>query len=123
MMIRKLALMVILSFSSVIHPEKQVNPAAFPGDYPVLHPKFRQWAAPSAGEKVRFNPPALLWPAAKGKSVTYEVRLSPRKDFTGPGLIRAEGISMAVFNPHMMLSQGYWYWQYRVSSRTMVGGE
>jgi hypothetical protein len=84
-------------------------------DYPVLHPRYRKWATPQQGIIVSQNPPILLWPAKRKKGVTYDIRLSPDRAFDNNATtIRSQDIPWTMFNPHRLLSNGTWYWQYRV---------
>jgi len=80
----------------------------------VVHPRYLDYPRPSAGMEVKMNPPVLSWPAAKGKEISYEVRLSVEKDFSDPEKILAiTDTPWAMFNPHQQLERGTWYWQYR----------
>jgi arylsulfatase A-like enzyme len=76
------------------------------------YPKIRIWTSPSKGEEPRFNSPSFQWPSTK--KATYSVRLSPAKDFISK-LIEKDKISFAIFNPHIQLSEGKWYWQYKTN--------
>jgi len=82
-----------------------------------VHPERLESPAPVAGAAVATNPPALLWPAKKAKTVRYSVRLSQSRRFPRRTTIVAEGLRWAVFNPHSQLASGTWYWQYGVSVR------
>ena len=73
------------------------------------YPKIRIWTSPSKGEEPRFNSPSFQWPSTK--KATYSVRVSTSKDF-GSNLIEKQGIPFAMFNPHIQLKQGKWYWQF-----------
>ncbi len=81
-----------------------------------IHPRYREWASPADGKDVTVNPPALLWPAAEGKNITYSVRLSQYKDFPDDKTIRAGEFDWAMFSNHKKLDEGKWYWQYAVIS-------
>ena len=83
------------------------------GEYPVLHPKFREWPTPALDMTVAFNPQPLLWPAVKGKNASYAVRLSKDSTFRSKETVAWEGIRWAMLHPHQKLSSGRWYWQYR----------
>lgn len=85
---------------------------SFPEDYPVLHPRYRQWPSPAADALVTGAPPALCWPLL-GKKVLYDVRLSQDENFPKTNTIHAEKIPWTLFNPHQALAPGRWYWQYR----------
>ncbi|GEP97582.1 DUF4962 domain-containing protein [Chitinophaga cymbidii] len=84
----------------------------FPEDYPVLHPRYRQWPSPAADVLITDVPPALSWPAA-GKNAHYDVRLSQDENFAATQTIHAENIPWTLFNPHRTLAPGRWFWQYR----------
>ncbi|MBO9153476.1 DUF4962 domain-containing protein [Chitinophaga sp. GCM10012297] len=86
---------------------------SFPGDYPALHPRYRQWPSPAADVLITDVPPALSWPVI-GKNARYDVRLSKNEQFPLSQTIHAENIPWTIFNPHRALASGRWYWQYRV---------
>ncbi len=76
----------------------------------VIYPRYRFYKTPSAGEEPGFNSPSMEWPSKKkGK---YSVRLSTSKDFSTQ-LIEKNNIPYAIFNPHKVLKNGMWYWQYK----------
>ena len=77
---------------------------------PIIYPKIRQWTSPACGEEVKFNPPSLQWPTVK--NAMYNVRLSSTKNFS-ENLIEKKEIPFAIFNPHKILDDGTWYWQYK----------
>ena len=89
------------------------QPKALSKVYPVLHPKFREWATPALDMNVALNPQPLLWPAVKGKNASYEVRLSKDSTFQSKETLVRTGIKWAMLHPHQQLSPGKWYWQYR----------
>ena len=76
------------------------------------YPKFRIWTSPSNGEEPRFNSPSFQWPSTK--KANYGLRLSSSKDFSSK-LIEKYKIPFAIFNPHIQLSEGKWYWQYKTN--------
>jgi len=76
------------------------------------YPKIRIWTSPSRGEQPRFNSPSFQWPSTK--KATYAVRISPSKDFSHH-LIEKANIPFAIFNPHVQLSEGKWFWQYKTN--------
>jgi hypothetical protein len=81
-------------------------------DFPeVIYPRYRIWTTPSAGEEPEFNSPSLEWPSKKKSK--YSVRLSSSKDFS-TDLIEKDEIPYAIFNPHKILDEGKWYWQYKI---------
>lgn len=86
----------------------------FPRDYPSLHPQFRQWPSPARAVSVAVNDPTLMWPATKGSTVRYDIRLAQDSTFRSESVIRADTLSWTLFNPHRALPKGFWYWQYRV---------
>ena len=76
----------------------------------VIYPKIRIWTTPSKGEEPAFNSPGFQWPSKK--NATYGLRLSSAKDFS-KNLIEKDEIPFAIFNPHKVLTEGKWYWQYK----------
>lgn len=67
------------------------------------------------GKVALFNAPVLRWPVQKGKSVTYDVRVSDDASFDKGIRFGEDRIAWAMYNPHRSLKPGTWYWQYRVS--------
>ncbi|MCC5930959.1 MAG: DUF4962 domain-containing protein [Cyclobacteriaceae bacterium] len=79
-----------------------------------VYKRFLEFPVPDGEGPVRINPPVLRWPAQKGKKVTYDVRLSYDPDFSENAITySAEQSPWAMFNPHELLKEGKWYWQYR----------
>jgi hypothetical protein len=76
----------------------------------VIYPRYRIWTTPSAGEEPAFNSPSFEWPSKKKSK--YSVRLSSSKDFS-TDLIERDEIPYAIFNPHKILDEGKWFWQYK----------
>ena len=74
----------------------------------------RQTAWPGNGTTVEVNPPSLLWPAVKGADVRYRVRLSQDEQFPPEKTLDSHEIPWAMFNPHVKLAGGKWYWRYEV---------
>jgi hypothetical protein len=72
----------------------------------------RNTTSPSNGESPKFNSPSFQWPAKKNAS--YSVRISTTKNFD-QSLIEKNKIAFALFNPHQQLTQGKWYWQYKIN--------
>jgi len=94
-------------------------PRTHPVSYPdAVYSRYLSAAEPTAGIAAQFNTPVLRWPAEKGKSVRYDVRLSPDSLFPNEQTLHRENIPWALFNPHQRLPEGIWYWQYRVSGKT-----
>lgn len=79
----------------------------------VIYPKIRIWTTPSKGEEPAFNSPGFQWPSTK--KATYSFRLSSTKDFS-KNVIERDDIPYAIFNPHKILNEGIWYWQYKVNN-------
>lgn len=80
-------------------------------DRQTLHPRFREWAAPTGGVVVTQNPPALLWPSqGDAKQVQYRVRLAQDSTFTQATV--SEPFEWAAYTCHKPLSEGRWYWQW-----------
>ncbi len=79
----------------------------------VIYPKIRIWSSPSKGEAPSFNSPSFQWPSRKG--AIYSIRISSSKNFD-KNLIENDGIAFAIFNPHKILNEGIWYWQYKVNN-------
>ena len=95
--------------------EKPVSQGDIALHIPVVHPKFREFPYPSAEITPAFNPPVLRWPRAKGQHAQYAVRLSMDSTFQADDLIQAENLPWAMLNPHRVLPEGKWYWQYKAS--------
>ena len=91
--------------------------AVIHSDTKSLHPTPRTSASPIKGEQVSRNPPALLWPAAKGAGVRYSVRLSQSPRFPKRNTISEVGLQWAMFNPFRILEPGTWHWQYGVATK------
>ena len=72
----------------------------------------RNTPSPSNGESPKFNSPSFQWPSKK--NATYRIRISTSKKFDH-ALIEKANIAFAIFNPHQQLSQGKWYWQYKIN--------
>ena len=72
----------------------------------------RNTTSPSNGESPKFNSPSFQWPAKK--NATYSIRISTAKNFD-QSLIEKNKIAFALFNPHQQLTQGKWYWQYKIN--------
>jgi hypothetical protein len=86
---------------------------AFSQNYPVLHPRFRQWPSPAMNIEVKHNPPVLFWPMAAGKNITYDIKLSQDLRYD-TYVLRVNNIPWTFYNPHRALTPGTWYWQYRI---------
>ena len=92
---------------------KKKKAPAFPGSYPVLHPRYRMWPAPAANTVTAGNAAVLLWPATRTKGMTYDIRLSQDPAFSPSKTIQAQNIPWTIYNPHRVLEAGDWHWQYR----------
>jgi hypothetical protein len=105
-------------FNSCISPDKGLQ-AKDERVYPLtVYSRYLETPEPADGIEVRTNPPVLRWPLSKEKEVRYDVRLSQSADFEdASSILGIEATSMALFNPHMKLDSGTWYWQYRVSGK------
>lgn len=79
---------------------------------------FLNQPVPVHGAEVRFDPPVLRWPYQKGEEGTYELRLSQDSLFQGNSTLYARELAGAMYNPHRKLSEGDWFWQYRVTGKT-----
>ena len=77
-----------------------------------IYPNIRNTTSPSNGESPKFNSPSFQWPSKK--NATYSIRISTSKKFD-QALIEKNKIAFAVFNPHQQLTQGKWYWQYKIN--------
>ena len=88
-----------------------------------IHPTTRQTAYPSDGVTVDTNPPSLLWPAVKGKGISYRVRLSQDSDFPSDKTITSDPLPWAIFNAHTKLSRGTWHWTYEILKNGQVQNE
>jgi hypothetical protein len=99
--------LVVMTSAITAEPSERSRP------YPAaIHPERRQAAAPSNGSFVRVNPPSLLWPTVAGEGVRYAVRLSQDVGFPPERTIAADQLQWAMFNPHVKLAAGKWFWQY-----------
>lgn len=83
-----------------------------------VYSRYLTEAVPSGGIVAQFNAPTLRWPAERGSATHYDVRLSQDSLFGEGQTLRGENIPWALFNPHQRLSEGKWYWQYRVSGKS-----
>ncbi len=115
MLLHKLALATFLIVVLLILTSFQISEIAkgekeFPE---VIYPKIRIWTSPSHGEEPEFNSPGFQWPSKK--KATYGIRISSSKNFN-KNLIEKKGIPYAFFNPHKMLDEGMWYWQYKINN-------
>ncbi len=77
-----------------------------------IYRTIRNTTSPSNGESPKFNSPSFQWPAKK--NVSYSIRISTSKKFD-QALIEKTNITFAIFNPHQQLTQGKWYWQYKIN--------
>ena len=77
-----------------------------------IYPNIRNTTSPSNGESPKFNSPSFQWPSKK--NATYSIRISTSKKFD-QALIEKNKIAFALFNPHQQLTQGKWYWQYKIN--------
>ena len=77
-----------------------------------IYPTIRNTTSPSNGESPKFNSPSFQWPSKK--NATYSIRISTSKKFD-QALIEKNKIAFALFNPHQQLTQGKWYWQYKIN--------
>jgi hypothetical protein len=77
-----------------------------------IYPTIRNTTSPSNGESPKFNSPSFQWPSKKNAS--YCVRISTSKKFD-QALVEKTNIAFAIFNPHQQLTQGKWYWQYKIN--------
>lgn len=94
------------------------EPTKISGDRQVqmqtVYKRHLEFPVPQGDIPVRVNPPVLRWPFIKGKTVTYDVRLSNDAEFKEGALMYSAAQSpWAMFNPHELLEAGTWYWQYR----------
>lgn len=111
-MLKKIIYILFFSLLSVYSCFGQVECIEKTIDKKAIHPRYREWASPKDGKVVQVNPTPLLWPAAKGKDVTYQVRLSQNKNFEGDNTIVSDTIPWAMYSSHHKLEHGKWYWQY-----------
>lgn len=77
-----------------------------------IYPTIRNTTSPSNGESPKFNSPSFQWPSKK--NATYSIRISTSKKFD-QALIEKNKIAFALFNPHQQLTEGKWYWQYKIN--------
>lgn len=77
-----------------------------------IYPTIRNTTSPSNGESPKFNSPSFQWPSKK--NATYSIRISTSKKFD-QALIEKNKITFALFNPHQQLTEGKWYWQYKIN--------
>ena len=77
-----------------------------------IYRTIRNTTSPSHGESPKFNSPSFQWPSKKYAS--YSIRISASKKFD-QALIEKNNIGFALFNPHHQLTQGRWYWQYKIN--------
>lgn len=109
----RLLLFVGILLSACMAPKTENN--GEPGSsVPAVYTRYLTYPIPSAGIQAEFNPPVLRWPLAKGASVRYDVRLSMDSLFNDK-VFTASETPWAMFNPHVKLDPGDWFWQYRVS--------
>ncbi len=108
---------VLAGCSEVPRGEREGNAIELP---PYVYLRYLTYPVPSAGIEAEFNPPALRWPLAKGKSVKYDVRMASDSLFTRD-VISVDGTPWAMFNAHKKLQPGEWFWQYRVSGQQWSG--
>ena len=113
-LLHKLALAIFLIVSLFILTSFQITEIGkLKKEFPeVIYPKIRIWTTPSKGEEPAFNSPCFQWPSTK--KATYSFRLSSSKDFR-LNLIEKDKIPFAIFNPHKILDEGIWYWQFKVN--------
>ncbi|WP_430812238.1 MULTISPECIES: DUF4962 domain-containing protein [unclassified Carboxylicivirga] len=87
-----------------------------------LMPLMRFEAAPRSG-KIEVNAPWFYWsPVVKSKSgyntysfdseYLYQCRLSHDLTFADSSTITSPVKEWTLYNPHVKLAKGYWYWQY-----------
>ncbi|WP_262247367.1 DUF4962 domain-containing protein [Parapedobacter soli] len=116
-MVRKQPTCFVLGIAAAVVMQCS-TPHTTPPPYPgTVYSRYLAVAQPTAGIAAQFNVPVLRWPAEKEKTTYYDVRLSQDSLFRGHTIYR-EQIPWAMFNPHQRLSDGQWYWQYRVSGKT-----
>ncbi|TNF42296.1 MAG: DUF4962 domain-containing protein [Bacteroidetes bacterium] len=111
-LLQKLALATFLIVALLMHTSSHIfGEEKGEKDFPeVIYPRYRVWTTPSAGEEPEFNSPSFEWPSKK--RAKYSVRLSSSKDFS-TDLIEKDEIPFAIFNPHKILDEGKWFWQYK----------
>jgi hypothetical protein len=102
-----LLIVLLITFSSLSFSETEKKEIVFPE---IIYPRYRVYTTPSAGEEPAFNSPSFEWPSKKKSK--YSVRLSSSKDFS-KNIIEKDDIQFAIFNPHKVLENGTWYWQYK----------
>jgi len=85
-----------------------------------IHPATRQTVWPSDNTVVEVNPPSLLWPVVKRKDIRYRIQLSQDPLFPSKKTIRSNDLLWAIFNPHIELKSGKWFWRYEVLKGSQV---
>lgn len=96
------------SLSTYHNSDTQKNNSIFPD---VIYPRIRIHSTPSSGEEPRFNSPSLEWPSKKNG--VYSVRMSTTRNFD-KNVLQKNAIPYAIYNPHKILGNGIWYWQYKI---------
>lgn len=114
-MIRKRSIKVFACITVLAFMQCGLPPAS-PVQLPsTVYSRYLTEPVPSAGIAAQFNTPVLRWPAERGSSAHYDVRLSQDSLFAQEQTLYRQKIPWAMFNPHQRLADGTWYWQYRIS--------
>lgn len=122
MIVLKMKTSVIVSITAILFAGCMASPRQAVDEQgqvsiPTVFTRYLGFPTPSHDIAAEFNPPVLRWPVAKGKEVTYDVRLSMDSLYDGGHAFSMTATPWAMFNPHQRLGEGTWYWQYRVSGK------
>lgn len=82
-----------------------------------IYEEWRLSPAPSKNQIIATNPTAFLWPSEKhwhGSEVTYRVHVSKDSLFADPSTISSKTIKYCLYNLHVPLKSGKWFWKYDV---------
>lgn len=86
------------------------------------HDKLRTQPYPKMSNELYINPSPLIVPEDAAGDGLVQFQLSPDAGFAGDNTLMSEPVRWRMYNPHMELSPGKWYWRYRPVENDMQAG-
>ena len=87
------------------------------------HEKIRTQPYPKMSNELYLNPSPLIVPQNMKKGEYLQFQLSQDVDFGHENTLTSEPVKWCMYNPHVKLSSGKWFWRYRSVSADMGTGD
>lgn len=102
--------------SSIVKPENQDFPEAW-------HDKMRTQPYPKMTNELYINPSPLIVPEDMKEDEFLQFQLSQDASFGVDNTLTSAPVKWCMYNPHIKLSPGNWFWRYRNLSANKSCGE